>query len=688
MSNFVRGVGSFVSYTFNSLDQSSAANDIIVIRHRDGSLRSSPFNVRFGRAKVLRPGDKVVTIATNGAPTAACMKMGEDGVAFWLVPTTSETREELLTSPLASPRSTDSPNSIPSMQLDQSSSPRSPVKDASPESSPGLTPSDIANRAVVEDSGGKVVQVTSEAEMELPPSAGSKYDQLLASLQSEKPADPAAEGPESSGSDMPNNSSLRLSKFASAEDVTALHKRVQSLSEALQHPVEELGEKETEQHVVGEASGVKPPSQNLPPRQVSESALDDEDSSWSGSDTLFDSDEEEAAEWAQAVEDGVDPAVANARESTGPVPGQHVVNYKRSFQPLSADLEKLNLKPGANTIVFSTNSRLRGPVTIEAHIFLWDSDSKIVVSDIDGTITKSDVLGHILPKIGRDWTHPGICELYTNIARNGYQFLYVTARSVSQIESTKQFVFSIRQGNHRLPNGPLITAPDRLWDAITQEVGKRSHEFKIACLKSVASAYPKNSKPFYAGFGNRIGDVIAYSAVDIRKHKIFIIDASSAVHVAYVRQTYRDIAELVDVTFPPVDVVVRGARGNVPEKKDGMDEGEHMDQAFNSFNYWRMSPTAYFPDQQQHQDKEKEKAPGAAQLGTPTASAPSTVAAPGDNNSVTSSHTDPNSGSGSPHNSHNASPTLPPKSPPATDTADDSPKKGWFSGWGRQKSVQ
>ena len=34
------------------------------------------------------------------------------------------------------------------------------------------------------------------------------------------------------------------------------------------------------------------------------------------------------------------------------------------------------------------------------HIYLWHHTDKIVISDIDGTITKSDVLGHILPVIG------------------------------------------------------------------------------------------------------------------------------------------------------------------------------------------------------------------------------------------------------------------------------------------------
>ena len=34
-----------------------------------------------------------------------------------------------------------------------------------------------------------------------------------------------------------------------------------------------------------------------------------------------------------------------------------------------------------------------------------------MVSDVDGTITKSDVLGHVMTAIGRDWSHVGVTKL-------------------------------------------------------------------------------------------------------------------------------------------------------------------------------------------------------------------------------------------------------------------------------------
>jgi phosphatidate phosphatase LPIN len=48
--------------------------------------------------------------------------------------------------------------------------------------------------------------------------------------------------------------------------------------------------------------------------------------------------------------------------------------------------QALDLRPGANTITFSLASS--GVVACAARIFLWEHTDSVVVSDIDGTITK------------------------------------------------------------------------------------------------------------------------------------------------------------------------------------------------------------------------------------------------------------------------------------------------------------
>ena len=84
-----------------------------------------------------------------------------------------------------------------------------------------------------------------------------------------------------------------------------------------------------------------------------------------------------------------------------------------------------------------------------------------MISDIDGTITKSDVRGMILPLIGTndndnltdlidddagvaDWAQGEVTSLFSKIHSNGYKVLYLSARSISQSAETKSYLQSLR----------------------------------------------------------------------------------------------------------------------------------------------------------------------------------------------------------------------------------------------------
>ena len=127
----------------------------------------------------------------------------------------------------------------------------------------------------------------------------------------------------------------------------------------------------------------------------------------------------------------------------------------------------------------------------------------MVISDIDGTITKSDVLGHLLPVIGKDWAQSGVAQLYTKIRNNGYQIMYLSARAIGQASITKDYLQSLKQGDVCLPDGPLFLNPDSLIHAFKREVIDRNpEEFKIRCLKDIQSLF-NGTNPFFAGYGNR-----------------------------------------------------------------------------------------------------------------------------------------------------------------------------------------
>jgi phosphatidate phosphatase LPIN len=46
---------------------------------------------------------------------------------------------------------------------------------------------------------------------------------------------------------------------------------------------------------------------------------------------------------------------------------------------------------------------------------------------------RSDVLGHILPIVGKDWAQSGVAKLFTKIKENGYKLLYLSARAIGQL---------------------------------------------------------------------------------------------------------------------------------------------------------------------------------------------------------------------------------------------------------------
>ena len=78
---------------------------------------------------------------------------------------------------------------------------------------------------------------------------------------------------------------------------------------------------------------------------------------------------------------------------------------------------------------------------------------------------RSDVLGQLLPMVGKDWSQAGITHLYSMIHRNGYKFVYLSARAIGQSKTTRDYLRSVRQGDTPLPEGPLLLSPSSLISA-------------------------------------------------------------------------------------------------------------------------------------------------------------------------------------------------------------------------------
>lgn len=229
--------------------------------------------------------------------------------------------------------------------------------------------------------------------------------------------------------------------------------------------------------------------------------------------------------------------------------------FRKSLRPSPQQLRALPLKWGKNTICFSVTSSLQGVQEVSASVYVWRPDAKIVISDVDGTITRSDVLGNVLPLVGGDWSHLGVTDLFTAIANNGYNVLYLTSRAIGQARITRRYIKSLRQGSSALPEGPVIMSPDRLMPSFKREViDRKPQEFKIVALRDVRHLFPDSYSPFHAGFGNRPTDTISYRAVGVQLSKIFIINPNGQVgnYNNSFQSSYPEIVARADYMFPPL----------------------------------------------------------------------------------------------------------------------------------------
>ncbi|NXE91616.1 LPIN3 phosphatase, partial [Menura novaehollandiae] len=198
--------------------------------------------------------------------------------------------------------------------------------------------------------------------------------------------------------------------------------------------------------------------------------------------------------------------------------------YKKSLRLSSEQIGRLNLQDGPNEVAFSVTTQYQGTCRCEATIYLWNWDDKVVISDIDGTITKSDALGQILPQLGKDWTHHGIVKLFHKIHLNGYKLLYCSARAIGLARITKGYLKWVNEQGYGLPRGPILLAPSSLFSAFRREVIEKTPEvFKVACLTDIRNLFATKC-PFYAAFGNRPNDVYAYKQVGLPESRIFTVN--------------------------------------------------------------------------------------------------------------------------------------------------------------------
>jgi len=203
--------------------------------------------------------------------------------------------------------------------------------------------------------------------------------------------------------------------------------------------------------------------------------------------------------------------------------------------PSTEDLKAMRLHPGENVVRFT--ALLTGQVAF-AKIFFWDTTVKIVVTDIDGTITRSDVRGHLCSKVGVNWHHNSVTDCFQKVFKLGYKVVYITARCLSMEAKTRKYISELG-----LPSGPLLLSPKSFVQAFASEVISKDTKIgKLEHLNNLRRLFPYCENPLVAGFGNNENDEYAYTASGIPRSHIFIINKKSEIICASGRYSYEVVA--------------------------------------------------------------------------------------------------------------------------------------------------
>jgi len=205
--------------------------------------------------------------------------------------------------------------------------------------------------------------------------------------------------------------------------------------------------------------------------------------------------------------------------------------------PSMGDLQSMDLQMGRNDI------RVEHPASaIEKsfHVWRYSIDANLVIMDIDGTITKSDVAGYIQTVyLGLfSYIHEGLVP-FMNILQESfnYHIIYLTSRPFIHRRETRKLLEGIRGENGlSMPDGPLFPSKDKVLAALYREViAKTTMQLKSSRLNAISSVFRAAGSericPYALGIGNKEADALAYNLAGVPAERILLIDPTSKIEV-------------------------------------------------------------------------------------------------------------------------------------------------------------
>ena len=196
-------------------------------------------------------------------------------------------------------------------------------------------------------------------------------------------------------------------------------------------------------------------------------------------------------------------------------------------------------------------------IELKFQIFVFNQNDRLVVTDIDGTITTSDVGGFLGGSIGVGVEQPRVVEFFDKVDFNGYKVLYLTARPMAFDGLTREYLFETLQdvdGNppdffrYSLPKGPLFMSPISAEKAISAD----AEIMKLSTLTSIINLFDLKEGVIYGAYGNKNSDTESYLKSGIKGDNVYLInEQSNIVNVATGNITsYKVQSQMINEYYP------------------------------------------------------------------------------------------------------------------------------------------
>lgn len=556
-------------FTFNK-SFLSGAMDMIVIRHPDGSLKSSPLRVRFGQFKILKAKEKKVQIIVNDKTIELPMRLSEHGEVYVLHESRRRERimsEDFMSSPsegssISSPRSTKDEKKSERIKFNLEDISNETISNSNTSTKDEkVTLSNVINFSIIAKKEGKENNVDKDC-LNIDNLNNTNNSPVFSNYNVTSTSTKSNENSFIFDQPLPKMN-LELSN---CWDLISKNKKEKTFNFNETFNKNKISQEEFNKDpwkVINNSNlAIKYEShiytwKVIAPLVLSQLAYNSE----LPEDVLHTLTQQQNGflMWKTIQRDAFKIDIEKYDEKPTVIETPPLIKtkkYRKSYTFSSAQLESMNLKPGRNTITFIVTSSYQGKQELSSDIYLWEYTDKILVSDFDGTVTRSDVIGQFFALLGRDWSHKRIVKLYNDISDKGYKILYLTARTMCSHTQTKNYLYSITQDKLQMPNGPILMSPEGLVSSLKREVIDRSPEnFKIECLTMVMNLFPCDVFPFYCGIGNKKTDALAYESVGISKYKIYIINERGEISTSNTsyKLTYEQMDDIVNELFPFVN---------------------------------------------------------------------------------------------------------------------------------------